>query len=86
MRAVEELARQVEDAVETEEIGQKAEENVVVGRFDPRSPVQAGDRVDASVRPGAIRLFDRETGLAIRCADPIQPREASWAPATSAEE
>jgi ABC-type sugar transport system ATPase subunit len=85
MRSVEELAREVEDAVETETIGQKAEQNVVVGRFDPRSPVQAGDRVDVSVRRGAIRLFDGETGLAIRCAEPRPSGGGTWAAATNAK-
>jgi multiple sugar transport system ATP-binding protein len=64
--SAEALAREVEDAVETEKIGQHEAQNVIIGRFDPRSPARPGEAVDASVRSGAIRLFDSETGLAIR--------------------
>jgi multiple sugar transport system ATP-binding protein len=65
-RTVQQLAREIEDAVEAERIGQRTEHNVVTGRFDPRSSVEAGAAVEVSVKPEAIRLFDVETGVAIR--------------------
>jgi multiple sugar transport system ATP-binding protein len=36
-----------------------------IGRFDPRSPTGQQERVEAAIRPGAMQLFDPETGAAI---------------------
>jgi multiple sugar transport system ATP-binding protein len=36
-----------------------------IGRFDPRSPTGQQERVEAAIRPGAMQLYDPETGAAI---------------------
>jgi multiple sugar transport system ATP-binding protein len=36
-----------------------------IGRFDPRSSTGQQGRVEAAIRPGALQLFDPETGAAI---------------------
>jgi multiple sugar transport system ATP-binding protein len=36
-----------------------------IGRFDPRSPTGQQERVEAAIRPGAVQLFEPETGAAI---------------------
>jgi multiple sugar transport system ATP-binding protein len=42
------------------------ENAVLVGRFHPRSRVNAGDQIEVAVDPVSLHFFDPETGLAIR--------------------
>jgi multiple sugar transport system ATP-binding protein len=42
------------------------QEAVLVGRFNPRSRVSAGDQVDVAVDPLSLHFFDPQTGLTIR--------------------
>jgi multiple sugar transport system ATP-binding protein len=60
-------AAAVEAAVDPVELEPAADEPglLFIGRFDPRSRIRLQDRVEAAVRPGAIQLFDPETGAAI---------------------
>jgi multiple sugar transport system ATP-binding protein len=36
-----------------------------IGRFDPRSRIGQHERIEAAIQPGAMQLFDAETGAAI---------------------
>jgi hypothetical protein len=60
-------AAAVEAAVDPVELEPTAEEPglLFIGRFDPRSPTGQQARVEAAIRPGAVQLFDPETGAAI---------------------
>ena len=60
-------AAAVEAAVDPVELEPAADEPglLFIGRFDPRSRIGLRQRVEAAIRPGAIQLFDRETGAAI---------------------
>jgi multiple sugar transport system ATP-binding protein len=56
---VQELVRDVGGELE------ETEHSTLVGRFDPRSKVSAGDTVEAVVEPGAFHFFDPDTGAGI---------------------
>ena len=60
-------AAAVEAAVDPVELEPAADEPglLFIGRFDPRSRIGLRQRVEAAIRPGAVQLFDRETGAAI---------------------
>jgi multiple sugar transport system ATP-binding protein len=60
-------AAAVEAAVDPVELEPAADEPglVFIGRFDPSSPTGQQERVQAAIRPGAMQLFDPETGAAI---------------------
>jgi multiple sugar transport system ATP-binding protein len=60
-------AAAVEAAVDPVELEPAADEPglLFIGRFDPRSRTGPRQRVEAAIRPGAIQLFDPETGAAI---------------------
>jgi multiple sugar transport system ATP-binding protein len=60
-------AAAVEAAVDPVEIEPAADEPglLFIGRFDPSSPTGQEGRVQAAIRPGALQLFDPETGAAI---------------------
>jgi multiple sugar transport system ATP-binding protein len=60
-------AAAVEAAVDPVELEPAADAPglVFIGRFDPSSPTGQQERVQAAIRPGAIQLFDPETGTAI---------------------
>ena len=45
------------------------EHAVLVGRFNPRTRVAAGDQVDVAVDPRSLHFFDPQTGLTIRPDD-----------------
>jgi multiple sugar transport system ATP-binding protein len=57
----------VEAAVDPVELEPAADEPglLFIGRFDPSSPTGYQERVQAAIRPGAVQLFDPETGTAI---------------------
>jgi multiple sugar transport system ATP-binding protein len=60
-------AAAVEAAVDPVELEPTADEPglLFIGRFDPRSPTGQQERFEAAIRPGAVQLFDPETGAAI---------------------
>ena len=60
-------AAAVAAAVDPVELEPAADEPglLFIGRFDPRSPTGQQERVEAAIRPGAVQLFDPETGAAI---------------------
>jgi multiple sugar transport system ATP-binding protein len=60
-------AAAVEAAVDPVELEPSADEPGLsfIGRFDPSSPTGLQERVQAAIRPGAMQLFDPETGTAI---------------------
>jgi multiple sugar transport system ATP-binding protein len=60
-------AAAVEAAVDPVELEPAAGEPglVFIGRFDPSSRTGSQERLEAAIRPGAIQLFDPETGAAI---------------------
>jgi multiple sugar transport system ATP-binding protein len=60
-------AAAIEAAVDPVELEPAADEPglLFIGRFNPRSQIGQRQRVEAAIRPGAIQLFDPETGAAI---------------------
>jgi multiple sugar transport system ATP-binding protein len=60
-------AAAVEAAVDPVELEPAADAPglLFIGRFDPTSRVSLQERVEAAIRPGAMQLFDPETGAAI---------------------
>jgi multiple sugar transport system ATP-binding protein len=60
-------AAAVEAAVDPVELEPTAGEPglLFIGRFDPTSRISQRERVEAAIRPGAMQLFDPETGAAI---------------------
>jgi multiple sugar transport system ATP-binding protein len=60
-------AAAVEAAVDPVELEPAADEPGLsfIGRFDPKSRARQRERVQAAIRPGAMQLFDPETGAAI---------------------
>jgi multiple sugar transport system ATP-binding protein len=60
-------AAAVEAAVDPVELEPAADEPglLFIGRFDPSSPTRQQEAVQAAIRPGAMQLFDPETGIAI---------------------
>ena len=61
------LALEAEDATEAVE-GVAGETSTVVGRFPATARVARGDPVALAIGPGALALFDSETGAALRAA------------------
>jgi multiple sugar transport system ATP-binding protein len=61
-------AAAVEAAVDPVELEPAAGEPglLFIGRFDPVSRASHQERVEAAIRPGALQLFDPDTGAAIR--------------------
>jgi multiple sugar transport system ATP-binding protein len=61
-------AAAVEAAVDPVELEPAADEPglLFIARFDPRSRIGQQERVEAAIRPGALQLFDPQTGAAIR--------------------
>jgi multiple sugar transport system ATP-binding protein len=60
-------AAAIEAAVDPVELKPAADEPglLFIGRFDPSSRTGLQERLQAAIRPGAIQLFDAETGAAI---------------------
>jgi multiple sugar transport system ATP-binding protein len=64
---VRELAEDVDEAALDElEHQRRARRTAFVGRFDARSQIQEDTTAQVAVASGALRLFDPETGAALR--------------------
>ena len=72
-----ELAEDVGQPEGTPQIGVEENEAVVVGRFSPRSRLQAGDEVVAVVDTRALHFFDPATGAGIYDETPPRKGEPS---------
>jgi multiple sugar transport system ATP-binding protein len=59
---VRELAHNVEDAAQLQELDRDERQITFIGRFDPHSRVGSGEPVEVAIHPGAVMLFDPETG------------------------
>jgi hypothetical protein len=62
---VRDLAHDIEDAAELEELALDGTDVTFIGRFDPATRVQEGEQIEVAVKPGAVQLFDRESGQAL---------------------
>jgi multiple sugar transport system ATP-binding protein len=62
---VHELAHDVEDPVELDELTQDERGATFIGRFSSRTAAHYGDRVDVEIRPGSLHIFDAESGARI---------------------
>ena len=58
------IAQDIEDPVELEPVDRQALS--LIGRFSPRSRIRNGDRVEVALAPGAVHLFDPESGRSWR--------------------
>jgi multiple sugar transport system ATP-binding protein len=61
-RHVHELAHDVEDPAQLQELERDERQITFIGRFDPHSRVGSGEPVEVAIQPGAVMLFDPETG------------------------
>jgi multiple sugar transport system ATP-binding protein len=59
---VRELAHDVEDPAELEELDRDERQVTFIGRFHPQSRVRSGEPVEVAIEPGGLMLFDPETG------------------------
>ncbi len=57
--------RELAEDVGKESPGGEQDHAPLVGRFDPRSRLKAGDSTEVAVQTGALHFFDPETGLGI---------------------
>jgi multiple sugar transport system ATP-binding protein len=62
---VRELAHDVEDPAQLEELESGERQVTFVGRFHPQTRVRVGEPVEVAIQPGALTLFDPETGQRI---------------------
>jgi multiple sugar transport system ATP-binding protein len=62
---VRELAHDIEDPAQLDELDRDERQATFVGRFHPQTAVRAGDRVEVAIQPGALTLFDPQTGQRI---------------------
>jgi multiple sugar transport system ATP-binding protein len=58
------VAQDIEDPVELELVDRQALS--LIGRFSPKSRIRNGDRLEVALHPGAVQLFDPETGRSWR--------------------
>jgi multiple sugar transport system ATP-binding protein len=58
------IAQDIEDPVELELVDRQALS--LIGRFSPTSGICSGNRVEVALHPGAVQLFDPETGRSWR--------------------
>ncbi|HEV8686073.1 MAG TPA: TOBE domain-containing protein, partial [Gaiellaceae bacterium] len=59
---VRDLAHDIEDPAQLEELERDTRQATFVGRFHPHTRVRAGEPVEVAIQPGALTLFDPETG------------------------
>jgi multiple sugar transport system ATP-binding protein len=59
---VRDLAHDIEDPAQLEELDRDARRATFVGRFHPHTRVRTGEAVEVAIQPGALTLFDPETG------------------------
>jgi multiple sugar transport system ATP-binding protein len=62
---VRELAHDIEDPAQLEELDRGERQATFIGRFHPQTGVRAGEPVEVGIQPGALTLFDPETGQRI---------------------
>jgi multiple sugar transport system ATP-binding protein len=62
---VRELAHDIEDPAQLEELDRDERQATFVGRFHPQTRVRAGEPLEVAIQPGALTLFDPETGKRI---------------------
>jgi multiple sugar transport system ATP-binding protein len=62
---VRELAHDIEDPAQLEELDRDERQATFVGRFHPQTRVRAGESLEVAIQPGALTLFDPETGKRI---------------------
>jgi multiple sugar transport system ATP-binding protein len=62
---VRELAHDVEDPAQLDELDRDERQVTFIGRFHPQTAVRAGDSVEVSIQQGALTLFDPQTGQRI---------------------
>jgi multiple sugar transport system ATP-binding protein len=56
------LAHDIEDPAQLDELDRDAGQATFVGRFHPHTRVRAGEPVEVAIQPGALTLFDPESG------------------------
>jgi multiple sugar transport system ATP-binding protein len=61
-RHVRELAHDVEDPAQVQELDREERQITFVGRFKPHSRVALGEPIEVAIHPGAVMLFDPRTG------------------------
>jgi multiple sugar transport system ATP-binding protein len=59
---VRELAHDVEDPAQLQELERDERQVTFIGRFQPHSRVAPGEPIEVAIQPGAVMLFDPETG------------------------
>jgi multiple sugar transport system ATP-binding protein len=59
---VRDLAHDIEDPAQLDELDRDAGQATFVGRFHPHTRVRTGDSVEVAIQPGALTLFDPESG------------------------
>jgi multiple sugar transport system ATP-binding protein len=59
---IRELAHDIEDPAQLEELERNERQATFIGRFQPQTRVRAGEAVEVAIQPGALTLFDPETG------------------------
>jgi multiple sugar transport system ATP-binding protein len=64
-RRVHELAHDVEDPVQLDELTKDERGATFIGRFSSRTAAHYGDRVEVEIRPGSLHIFDAESGARI---------------------
>jgi multiple sugar transport system ATP-binding protein len=62
---VRELAHDIEDPAQLEELDRDERQATFVGRFHPQTRVRAGEPLEVAIQPGSLTLFDPETGKRI---------------------
>jgi multiple sugar transport system ATP-binding protein len=62
---VRDLAHDIEDPAQLEELERDDRQATFVGRFHPQTRVRPGEPVEVAIQPGAVTLFDPETGQRI---------------------
>jgi multiple sugar transport system ATP-binding protein len=62
---VRELAHDIEDPAQLEELDRDERQATFIGRFHPQTGVRSGEPVEVGIEPGALMLFDPETGRRI---------------------
>jgi multiple sugar transport system ATP-binding protein len=62
---VRELAHDIEDPAQLEELDRDERQAAFIGRFHPQTRVRPGAAVEVGIQPGAVTLFDADTGQRI---------------------
>jgi multiple sugar transport system ATP-binding protein len=62
---VRDLAHDIEDPAQLDELDRDERQVTFVGRFHPQTAVRAGDSVEVTIQEGALTLFDPQTGQRI---------------------